>query len=116
MAESLDRNRTYWSGAAVFTKWHIEGPWSLAVRPEIYWDQNGRQTGSEQLVKAVTTTVEYKIAAKASEVFLRLEHRYDDSTGAQGGFFKGDMGQAGSSGLTHDQHLVFLAILYKFGT
>lgn len=30
------------------------------MRPEVYWDRNGRLTGLEQVIKAMTTTLEYK--------------------------------------------------------
>jgi hypothetical protein len=49
MADRVPGNRTYWTGAALFTKWRMQGPWRLAVRPEVYWDQDGRTTGFEQL-------------------------------------------------------------------
>jgi hypothetical protein len=106
--------RTFWTGAALFTRWHIDGPWSVAARPELYWDQDGRQTGFEQFVKAVTTTLEYKVPVKAGNVVLRLEHRYDESTGAQGGFFKGGDLAPGRPGLARDQHLLFFAAMWAF--
>jgi hypothetical protein len=77
-----------WMGSALFTRWHIAGSWSVALRPEIYWDKDGRLTGNQQLLKAITATVEYKIPLDAVSVALRGEYRHDDSTGSQGGFFR----------------------------
>jgi hypothetical protein len=114
IAADPNHPRTFWTGAALFTRWHIDGPWSVAARPELYWDQDGRQTGFEQFVKAITTTVEYKVPLKANHVVLRLEHRYDESTGAQGGFFKGGDIAPGRPGLARDQHLLFFAAMWTF--
>lgn len=81
--------RDFYTGASLGMRWHIEGPWALVVRPEFYWDRNGLMTGSEQFIKAVTTTAEYRVPYQWTNTILRLEYRYDDSTGAGGGFFKG---------------------------
>jgi hypothetical protein len=97
--------QTLWMGSALFTRWHVEGPWSVALRPEVYWDGDGRLTGNRQLIKAVTTTVEYKIPLDFGSVALRGEYRYDESTGAQGGFF--DHG----GGLRAGQHLMLFSLL-----
>ena len=87
--------------------------WAVALRPELYYDQDGRQTGFEQFVKAMTTTLEYKVPGLIQTLLL-LEHRYDSSTGAQGGFFrKGDVAP-GVPGLTRDQHVLFLSVIISF--
>ena len=70
------------------------------VRPEVYWDPDGRMTGSEQLIRAVTTTLEYRVPYKWTNVIMRLEYRYDESTGPGGGFFKGNEIAPGVIGLT----------------
>lgn len=53
--------QTVWMGAAVWTHWHVNGPWSIALRPEVYWDPDGQLTGSQQLISAITATAEYKL-------------------------------------------------------
>lgn len=106
--------RTFVMGGALFTRWNVSGPWSLAVRPEFYWDRNGRWTGHEQFVKAVTSTVEYKLAVEKTAALLRLEHRFDESTGASGGFFKGGDVSPGVPGLTGSQHLLLLSLIFSF--
>jgi len=80
--------RATWMGAALFTQRHLTGPWSVAIRPEFYWDPQGRMTEQEQLIWANTTTLEYKKHIGRQLVIVRLEHRYDRSTGSQGGFFR----------------------------
>ncbi|MCZ2076647.1 MAG: porin, partial [Bryobacterales bacterium] len=59
--------------------------WSATVRPEVFWDRDGRWTLARQTVKAVTTTLEYRIPYWKTNTILRLEHRYDDSRGPYGG-------------------------------
>src|SRR5262249_28912323 len=70
-------------------RWVINKHWSASVRPEVFWDRDGRWTLARQTVKAVTTTLEYRIPYRDTNTILRLEHRYDDSRGPEGGFFRG---------------------------
>jgi len=106
--------RTFWTGAMLPVRWEISGPWSVAVRPEFFWDRNGRQTGLEEFVKAVTTTLEYRLPYKWANTMLRLEHRFDESTGAEGGFFKRGDADPGAPGLTAARHALIFAILWTF--
>ncbi|MGH7257236.1 MAG: outer membrane beta-barrel protein [Nitrospiraceae bacterium] len=109
-----DNPRAFVMGGNLVTRWHITGPWTVALRPEFYWDRNGRWTGAEQFVKAMTSTVEYKIPYRWTNTIVRLEHRWDESTGAQGGFFKGGETQPGVIGLTPSQHLLLAGVLWTF--
>lgn len=93
-------------------RWHVGGPWTVALRPEFYWDRNGLMTGAEQLVKAVTTTTEYKVPYKWTNMIMRLEYRYDESTGAGGGFFKGNEIAPGVIGLTPAQHMLIFGLIW----
>jgi hypothetical protein len=95
-------------------RWHIPGPWSAALRPEVYWDRFGLMTGSKQLIRAVTTTTEYKLPYKWANMILRLEYRYDESTGPEGGFFKGGQVAPGEFGLTAAQHMLIFAAIWTF--
>jgi hypothetical protein len=106
--------RMFWMGGSLFTRWNVSGPWSVAVRPEFYWDRNGRLTGNEQFVKAVTSTVEYRLPLAQTTSLFRLEYRFDESTGAQGGFFKRGDVSPGVPGLTASQHLLMLSIILAF--
>lgn len=101
-------------GAALFTQRHLTGPWSVAVRPEIYWDPQGRMTEHEQLIWANTTTLEYKKHLGRQLVIIRVEHRYDHSTGSQGGFFRDGFSGPGMPKLTAGQHLAILGVIWAF--
>jgi hypothetical protein len=114
IADRPGHPRAFVMGGNVVARWHVTGPWALAVRPEFYWDRNGRWTGSEQFVKAVTSTIEYRIPYKWTNTTLRLEHRWDESTGVGGGFFRRGEIQPGVLALTPNQHLVLLGILWTF--
>ena len=103
--------QTLWMGSALFTRWHIEGPWSVAVRPELYWDPNGRLTGSKQFIKSITATLEYRWPIGPSAMALRAEYRYDDSTGKEGGFFDP---RNGGATLVAGQNAVFLSCLWSY--
>jgi hypothetical protein len=87
--------------------WTLNKRWSATVRPEFMWDRDGRWTLARQTVKAVTTTLEYRIPYRLVNAILRLEHRYDDSRGPEGGFFKG-----AELGLTPAQHLLIFGTIF----
>ena len=106
--------RTFVMGGNFVGRWQIHGPWAVALRPEFYWDRNGRWTGNEQFVKAVTTTLEYAVPFGWTNTRMRLEYRWDESTGAGGGFYKGGDVTPGVPGLTASQHLLILALLWTF--
>lgn len=106
--------RATWMGAALFTQRHLAGPWSVAVRPEFYWDPQGRMTEREQLIWANTTTLEYKRHLGRQLVIVRLEHRYDRSTGSQGGFFRGGSLSTDAPGPAGSQHLAILGVIWAF--
>ena len=104
--------RTFWTGAILPVRWNFSGPWSVAVRPEFFWDRNGRLTGSEQFIKAVTTTLEYRFPYGWTNLISRLEYRYDESTGVGGGFFKGNEIAPGVVGLTPAQHMLIFGLIW----
>ena len=106
--------RSFVMGGNMVIRWHVTGPWSVAVRPEFYWDRNGRWTGAEQFVKAMTSTVEYQLSYKWTNTIVRVEHRYDDSTGVGGGFFKNGESRPGVVSLAPGQHLFLLGVLLSF--
>lgn len=109
-AELPGHPRTFWTAGALYAHWNVSGPWSLALRPEFYWDRSARITGSEQFITAVTTTLEYRMSFTHHTTLARLEHRYDDSRGAEGGFFTGDFTGPGAIALTPRQHLVLISL------
>src|SRR5574341_40922 len=114
MADQTGNPRAFYMGAALPMRWHISGPWSVALRPEVYWDRDGLLTGSAQLLRALPTTTEYKLPYKWANMILRLEYRYDESTGPDGGFFKGGQVAPGVFGLTAAQHMLIFAAIWTF--
>lgn len=111
---SLGGSRTVWMFAQVPFHWTFNQHWSATVRPEVYWDRDGRLTGFPQTVKANTTTLEYRIPYRKATAIVRLEHRIDDSRGPGGGFYRGAEIAPGVVGLTPRQNLLILGVIVAF--
>lgn len=106
---AVEQNKqALWMSLALPGRWYIDGSWSVALRPELYWDGDGRMTGNRQLIKSVTATLEYKVPLELVRMVLRSEYRYDDSSGSQGGFYRNDTGD-----LFKGQHTVFFSCLFS---
>jgi len=103
--------RALWTFSQLPLHWSLGGPWSATLRPEFAWDRNGRWTGSPQFIKAITSTLEYRIAYKGAKAILRLEHRYDNSHGTGGGFFTDGYTGPGAIGFQPSQHLLIGAVI-----
>ena len=106
--------RALWMAAQLPFHLALTHGFSLTIRPEVYWDRDARTTGFQQLVKANTTKLEYRIPFREASAILRLEHRIDDSRGAGGGFFTGGELAPGVVGLTPTQNLVTLGAILTF--
>jgi hypothetical protein len=106
--------RVWWFAAQMPMRWNLNSRWAVAVRPEIAWDSQGRWTLARQTVTAVTSTLEYKLPYKSSQTILRLEHRFDRSTGPDGGFFRAREIRPGVVGLIPNQHLLIFATIFTF--
>jgi hypothetical protein len=111
---SAGGQRVYWTGSAIYTQWRLTKTWALAVRPELYYDPDGTMTGAKQFIKAITTTAEYRLPYMWTNTICRLEYRFDNSTGPQGGFFKGGEVSPGVIPLTPSQNLLFFSVLWTF--
>lgn len=112
--DAAERFRAWWMAAQLPVRWNVRGPWSVAVRPEVAWDSRGRWTLARQTIKAMTTTLEYRTARRPVNTTLRLEHRFDDSRGPDGGFFvDGDLA-TGVPRLKPTQHLLIFAAVLAF--
>jgi hypothetical protein len=94
--------------------WAFNKRWSATVRPEVFWDRDGRWTLARQTVKAITSTLEYRIPYEKTTAIFRLEHRFDDSRGPDGGFFRGAEVQPGVVALTPNQHLLTFGLMFSF--
>lgn len=106
--------RALWMAAQLPVHWVLDKHWSVTVRPEVYWDRDGRLTGFPQTVKANTTTLEYRIPYRQAAAIVRLEHRVDDSRGPGGGFFSDGEVLPGVAGLKPTQHLLILGVILTF--
>lgn len=111
---ALGNPRALWMSSQMPLHWAFTPRFSVTVRPEVYWDRDGRTTGFAQTVKANTTTLEYRIPYREATAILRLEHRIDDSRGPQGGFFNDGEIRSGVEGLTPSQNLLIGAIILTF--
>jgi hypothetical protein len=111
---TLGTPRALWMSAQLPVNWVFSKNWSLTVRPEVYWDRDGRVTGFPQTVKANTTTLQYRIPYRRAAAMVRLEHRIDDSRGAAGGFFRGAEVAPGVVALTPTQNLFIVGVLLTF--
>lgn len=71
-------------------------------------------TGSQQLLVATTTTLEYRLVVRKATGLLQLEYRFDQSTGPGGGFFRNGEIAPGVIGLTQNQHLLIFGLVWSF--
>jgi len=101
-----------WMSAQLPVHWAMRGPWSVTVRPEFAWDRDGRWTGYAQTIKAVTTTLEYRIPYRWTTTIARVEYRFDDSAGKAGGFFRDGEVSPGVVSLTPTQHLLIFGLIF----
>ena len=106
--------RVFWIIAQLPLHWILSRHWSVTLRPELFWDPDGRQTGSVQFIKANTTTLEYRWPCRRFNTIVRLEHRFDNSTGKGGGFFNDRVLSPGVVGLTPSQNLLILGVILSF--
>lgn len=105
--------RAVWMSSQLPVHWVMTHRFSVTVRPEVFWDRDGRVTGFSQTVKANTTTLDYRLPYHRASAILRLEHRIDDSRGPQGGFFN-DGAAPALVGLTPTQNLLTVGIILTF--
>ena len=106
--------RALWMSAQLPFHRAIRGPWSATVRPECAWDRDGRWTGSKQTIKALTITLEYRVAYWKTNTIARVEYRVDDSRGAGGGFFRGAQISPGVTALVPTQQLLAFGLIFTF--
>jgi hypothetical protein len=105
-AETPGTPRFNWVGGALWVRWNTTPRWSVAFRPEFYRDTDGLISGAAQTIQAYTTTVKYGFFADGPwRLVASAEYRYDRSTGAEGGFYKGP-----DNGLVPDTNLLILAV------
>jgi hypothetical protein len=112
--DSPEHPRASWVSSQLPAHWAFNKHWAATVRPEVAWDSDGRWTGFPQTVKAVTSTIEYRVPFHQATAIFRVEHRFDDSRGPGGGFFRGSYIAPGVVGLTPSQHLLVFGAIFTF--
>lgn len=112
--DAPDRRRAWWMAAQLPVRWTVRGPWSVALRPEVAWDSDGRWTFANQTVTAMTSTAEYRASHKSATAIFRVEHRFDNSRGREGGFFTDGDVAPGVPRLKPTQHLLIAAVIVSF--
>lgn len=103
-----------WMSAAVFTRWRVLGEqrtWDMAARPELFWDRDGRIFGVPQALVSGAFTNNFRVF---NNLLLRLEYRYDWSSGRDGFFYRGPAIADDAVGLARQQHTVFLSVAGVF--
>ena len=106
--------RIFWTVAQLPLHWILTRHWSVTLRPEVFWDPQGRMTGADQFIKTNATTLEYRWPYRRFNTIVRLEHRFDNSTGHDGGFFNNGLTPSGGVGLTPSQNLLILGVIVSF--
>ena len=106
--------RVFWMGGAFYSNWEFLRYWSVAARPEFYWDPQGTISGNRQLLWAITTTGKYVLPVERNKILLWWEYRYGRSTGSEGGFFKDSNDGPNLTGLAPDHHLLIWAVNWAF--
>jgi hypothetical protein len=101
--------RHSWASGALWARWEFAERWSVALRPEIYWDPDGQITAAQQFIHAYTGTVKYQFSVRQNRLVGTFEARYDSSTGDQGGFYSGP-----DNDLVPHQTLVLIGFLWSF--
>jgi Putative beta-barrel porin-2, OmpL-like. bbp2 len=112
--ENVDRPttaRAWWTSAQLPVHVNVRAPLSITIRPEFCVDSEGRWTGFEQTVEAITSTVEYRARFHQTQAIVRGEYRYDHSTGSSGGFYTDGEVEPGVVGLTPGQHLLTISVV-----
>ena len=107
--------QAFWMGSALWTRWQITPPWSIAFRPELFWDPNGMQTGVDQFIGALTLTTEYQVPISGSSLVMRTEFRHDTSTdGPFSGFYNPGKQNPREPPYIQGQNLIFVSLLWSY--
>ena len=103
-------NPTYhWAWGSTWLRWQLNDRVRFTLRPEFFSDPDGLAAGHRQTIGAITGSLDVRVPIPRSEVFARLEYRYDRSTGTDGGFYEGP-----DNVLVPNQHLLIAAVNWGF--
>lgn len=103
-----------WMNGALFTRWRVLGErrtWDMALRPEFFWDRDGRIFGVPQNLVSGTFTNSLRLL---DNLLLRLEYRYDWSSNPGGFFYRQAAISDDAPGLARQQHTIFFSVAGVF--
>lgn len=103
-----------WMAGALFTRWRVLGQartWDMALRPELFWDRDGRIFGVPQALVAAAFTNDVRVL---EPILFRVEYRYDWSSNPGGFFYRHGAIADDAAGLARDQHTVFVSVAGVF--
>ncbi len=113
--QAANGQQAFWMGSALWARWKISPPWSIAFRPEFFWDPDGLQTEAEQFIGALTLTTEYQVPLLDSSLAVRTEFRHDTSTdGPYSGFYNAAKENPGEPPYLAGQNLIFFSLLWSY--
>ena len=107
-ADVAGNPRYAWAWATAWLQWRARDWARLTVRPEVFLDQDGLAAGPRQTIRAITGSLDVRVPIPWRRAFVRLEYRYDRSTGPEGGFYEG-----AANALVADQHLLTIAVNWR---
>ena len=111
-AGEMGQPRKDWGWGGLWLRYAIREGWNATIRPEFFSDGDGLISGNRQDIWAITVGTDYRPATKKlGDLAFRLEYRFDQSNGPDGGFFEGD-----DNVLVPEQHLFIAAINWEFRT
>lgn len=105
--------RQFWMASALFTQYELGGPWAVGVRPEFFWDRDGILTQARQLLVGMTSTLSYTRHFGHQVGIVRLEYRFDHSSGSEAGFYRHAVSPV-QPRLAGDQHVIWLGLIWAF--
>jgi len=113
--QAINGQQAFWMGSALWARWQITRPWSVAFRPEFFWDPDGLQTDIRQFIGALTLTTEYQVPLLDSSLALRTEFRHDTSTdGPFSGFYNAAKRNPTEPPFVAGQNLIFVSLLWSY--
>lgn len=108
-ADVAGNPRYHWVWGSAWFRWQALDWLRLALRPEFFSDPDGLAAGTRQEIGAIATAVNARIPWRHNDIHLRVEYRFDRSTGPEGGFYQGP-----DNVLVPNQNLLIAALNWRF--
>jgi hypothetical protein len=108
-----DRAVAHWANGMISARWHVLGDkhkWGMAIRPECFWDHNGRIFGApdqDHWMFGGTFTNDLRLF---DALLVRMEYRYDRSTAARGYWYRHGAITDDAAGLAHEQYTLIFSL------